>query len=319
MPRPRMGASARCCSVGPLAGVEGAALVRRSFCFAPVALLATKSSSQINSREFSMLDISDQSRQTLLTIDGHTLIGVRLSGKYLRGAELPDVDLSNADLRDCNLRDANLRRSRFDGAILDSTDFRGACLDGVDLSKATWKGKVLVERASFRGATLTGCNLMELDLIWCNFEDADLSRALLHGSRLINANFRRAKLDGTQFFANDFSFARFEGTDLSNVGRLQGRNLDISFFDDRTRFPTIMSQVRAVGFDKIGRSALVLGVLGLIAGGTASGLMVGMCSMTVGAYLGADWSRRWWVRRGRIAGVENYTWGTDADHKNGEK
>jgi hypothetical protein len=33
VPRPRTGASARCCSVGPLAGVSGAALVRRSFCF----------------------------------------------------------------------------------------------------------------------------------------------------------------------------------------------------------------------------------------------------------------------------------------------
>jgi hypothetical protein len=36
VPRRRTGASARCCSVGPLAGVEGAALVRRSFCFAHV-------------------------------------------------------------------------------------------------------------------------------------------------------------------------------------------------------------------------------------------------------------------------------------------
>src|SRR5580700_6149644 len=33
VPRPRKGASARCCFVSPLAGAGGAALVRRSFCF----------------------------------------------------------------------------------------------------------------------------------------------------------------------------------------------------------------------------------------------------------------------------------------------
>lgn len=152
------------------------------------------------------------------------LSDIYLSQVDFRRADLKNVDLSNAFLRQTNSQDANLHGANLEKTIIIETNFKYADLHGVNLGGA----KIL--KANFQETNLTGANfsfdtdslefyknkiasMQEKDwnrslyhnrskdtahITKTNFNDADLSEALLYGVDLSNASFYRPNLTGAK-------------------------------------------------------------------------------------------------------------------------
>lgn len=120
-----------------------------------------------------------------------------LSGASFNYKDLRGINLSNADLRQLDSLaglgsshdSANFSDAILSGANCYRNSFRGACLDGADLSGAYLVGAI------FSGAKLRGANLSGADLRHANLTKADLTGAELRGADLTGAAMNRAILD----------------------------------------------------------------------------------------------------------------------------
>jgi hypothetical protein len=91
-----------------------------------------------------------------------------------------------------------------------------------DLQKADFKGQNLAF------ANMRGADLQEADLSEANLKEADLREADLRG-----ANLHKANMDGT--FLRD---ANLRGADLSSATHLCCVDIESSYIDKDTKFPT---------------------------------------------------------------------------------
>ncbi|MBQ4773887.1 hypothetical protein F9U44_20505 [Pectobacterium versatile] len=169
--------------------------------------------------------------------------GLKAIGADFTGASLPRVILNNAILHEANLVNVNL-----EAASLSAADFRGAIMTRVNLQQTT------LQSATFVGATLVGTRFDGADINYCNFEQADLTNALLSkvtGASSLNlsdsiltaanlsgldlrdatitaktnftqsvldgVNLRDKALDGVVFYGASLKRALLDNTSLSNA------------------------------------------------------------------------------------------------------
>ena len=106
---------------------------------------------------------------------------------------------------------------------------------------------------NFRGAQLSGVNLVWVELIDVNFQSADLSHSNLSGANFSGSDFS----DGANLTFADLSRADLCNTNLKSA-RLEGANLEGiqlsgAIYDDTTKFP--------IGFDPQKAGAVASGSL----------------------------------------------------------
>ncbi|MFE9484739.1 pentapeptide repeat-containing protein [Streptomyces spororaveus] len=172
--------------------------------------------------------------------------GVALTGSDLRGAELAvadlhDANLEQADLSDATMYGANLRASSLLGANLRSTNLVEAditnawlCTDGSDCPDLT---KTNLTGASLSGASLVGADLVTTIICSTSTEFvieteapaashppgrdvrdcADLSRADLSQSRLVQMDLAGANLAGALLTGANLAEAHLKGANLAGA------------------------------------------------------------------------------------------------------
>jgi len=143
--------------------------------------------------------------------------------------ENPDslyLDLSDANFDRTDLSGANLT-----GALLMSSDLRGANLSGANLSLAIINFSDLSE-ANLRGANLSGARFLGTGLI-----DADLTGADLRWASLTNSYFDKANLTGCKVYGVSVWDLRLTETIQSNLvitqdyqSPIQVDNLEVAQF-----------------------------------------------------------------------------------------
>lgn len=158
-------------------------------------------------------------------------------------AELMGVGLANCTLRGADLSFANLVDARFSGADLRGASFLGARLDGADLTGAK------IDGASFRGALLSGTNLQSIRAERCDFSDATLVDNNIEFGDFKDADFDRSKLHGLRGSHVTFDGATFEG---ATIRRLDLKSVEV---DERT-------ELEAADLDDVSANALGIRELG---------------------------------------------------------
>ncbi|MFT3768000.1 MAG: DUF2169 domain-containing protein [Minicystis sp.] len=179
---------------------------------------------------------------------GANLAGANLAGADLTGAVLAQAELGGADLSGANLtlanvssaraKGANLRGAKLDRALFQKVDLSGAVLaeakgentiltdanlggvdaKGLSLDKALLAKSSLVG-ADLSGATLTSCNLLQVDARKATFTRATVTRSGfiqtdLRGTTLVEArgeqsSWLEAKLDDADFTRASLPKAEF--------------------------------------------------------------------------------------------------------------
>jgi uncharacterized protein YjbI with pentapeptide repeats len=195
----------------------------------------------------------------VVTLAGHDLSFLDLSGLDFNAARLVAANLYGADLSWANLRNADLSRALLDRATIIGTDFAQANLShavmrlphsatspafdaanaprfaGANLSHARLVARF--DGADFRGADLTGAQLhpygdgtqnaaaRRSSLLSCDFSAAVLVDADLSGSLLAFANFTKADLRGASLRGADLSRTNFFEAELA-AADITGADLD---------------------------------------------------------------------------------------------
>ncbi len=203
------------------------------------------------------------------------------TAKRLSGLDLSGLDFSKAVLRSARLNKTKLVGAKFVDAVLDQAwllkadltgadmrgahmfqgQFRGAKMDGVDLSnarvasdltKASLKGakfvsadlgadmrnqsmglmRGILKSADLEGADFTGANLSRVDLEFATLKGANLSNANMMSAQLGGADLTGANVKGANFNKADVSSTTLkalvsaESTNLKNA-----KNLESAFRD----------------------------------------------------------------------------------------
>jgi uncharacterized protein YjbI with pentapeptide repeats len=164
------------------------------------------------------------------TLCSGNLSRANLQGANLKKANLNEADLGGADLSNADLKEAELGRANFKGAVLRGANLSGAILNRSVFSRPKYAKIYDTElseaynRASLRGANLSGADLIEAnlsgaDLIEADLRDADLSEAKLIKTQLWGADLRsafliRTDLTGANLAGAKLSAANFIGTIL---------------------------------------------------------------------------------------------------------
>ena len=175
-------------------------------------------------------DMGQVSAAEVLVREGRSFAGLDLlSGLPLQKAVLDGGDFTRARLTGANLTEANFRSARLDrtslrfaeltGAQFSSAELRGASLpfadanggvfDKIEGADSDWFATRL-QKASFRGATLSQANFMFADLRNAVFDGAVLTNTFFIGSDLTGASFVGATFQNT-----DFSGAIMDGVALT--------------------------------------------------------------------------------------------------------
>jgi uncharacterized protein YjbI with pentapeptide repeats len=161
-----------------------------------------------------------QSDFTNATLCWGNLSRANLQGANLKKINLNEADLVRADLSNADLKEASLGKANFKGAILRGADLREAILHYADFSRpinakiADTELSEAYNRASLRGANLSGADLFKADLSGAELIEVDLSGADLEEADLKNANLREAKLIKTELLGADLRRAFLINTDL---------------------------------------------------------------------------------------------------------
>jgi uncharacterized protein YjbI with pentapeptide repeats len=122
---------------------------------------------------------------TAAVLERIRLTDVVVEGCELSGATLDEAALTRVELRDCrlsglDLTDAKLRDVRFSNCRLDDGTFRMISTELVEFEE------VNLERADFTAAKLGGARFFGCDLTGAEFSHADLRKARLHGSTILD-------------------------------------------------------------------------------------------------------------------------------------
>jgi uncharacterized protein YjbI with pentapeptide repeats len=165
--------------------------------------------------DFSEADLSGANLIGALA-DNICFYGASLQGARLEDAHLTRAQFVKAKLVGASLRNANLMQANFSVAAIDAADFSGA-----DCSQADFTGLRLA-KATFAGARcpmarLVQCDLEYMDWPNADFERADLTGALLTGSIMPAACFTGAILRGAGLADVQWEGASLRNADLRQV------------------------------------------------------------------------------------------------------
>lgn len=95
-----------------------------------------------------------------------------------------------------------------------------------DLGQEAWKRKAAIFGSSFRGSNLCDSNLSGIEIDYCDFSGAELSRA-----RLRYTTFEEVSLKGANLTDADLTGATFRSVDLSGVNLSSANLLDVTMQD----------------------------------------------------------------------------------------
>ncbi len=161
-----------------------------------------------------------------ISIPGADLRRVRLVGADLSGADLSGADLSGADLRSVNLTGARLVGTKFTGAVLSESrlseiyavgsDWQQAKMLMVNLCAANL-GAANLSGADLRGASLSRAELREVLGVKTNFDDTNLSRAILDRAHLNQAQFIQSNLSRASLVHALLTDAQLNHANLSHA------------------------------------------------------------------------------------------------------
>lgn len=169
-----------------------------------------------------------------MDLSGQNLSFMDLAGADFRGADLTQTRMAGSDLTGADLSGQYLQHTQLDGSILRGASLNSAILTGAYLRNMDLSGSDLRD-ADFNSADLYGSNLTNVMAARANFEDADLTRAILSNADLsgahlgaallkqallANATLRYSTLRNASAMKANFSLADLEGADL------QGANLE---------------------------------------------------------------------------------------------
>jgi uncharacterized protein YjbI with pentapeptide repeats len=169
------------------------------------------------------------------TLCSGNLSRANLQGANLKKANLNEADLGGADLSNADLKEAELGRANFKGAVLRGANLSGAILNRSVFSRPKYAKIYDTElseaynRASLRGANLSGADLIEANLSGADLIEADLSGADLIEADLRDADLSEAKLIKTQLWGADLRSAFLIRTDLTGAN-LAGAKLSAANF-----------------------------------------------------------------------------------------
>ncbi len=163
--------------------------------------------------------------------EGVTLEGDDLSGQALDRVEvyestLKRVTLCEATLRrwvfeECRFVDCDLSMAMLDQCVLQSVEFEGCKLVGVDWTRPSKSSlSVSFERCSLRLGNLAGVRLRETKLLECDLRECDFTGADCTGADLRRSNLTGALLGGASLQKADLRETR--GLDLDPEMRFKG-------------------------------------------------------------------------------------------------
>jgi uncharacterized protein YjbI with pentapeptide repeats len=242
---------------------------------------------QTNSCEHCNLAGLDFSGQ-VAALKGVKLQHANLTGAYLQNSDLSQADLRSAILQGAWLTQANLEAANLCGAALNArqlpnggsgaaaqlggahlknANLAGAQLDGVGFANASFYGTsagacvpadcgsyVLPACASAVGATANNASfasayLANADLSGVTATGADFSRAILFGTRLVNAKLTRSVSTGKIV---SFASALLNGADFSNAvldeASFLGASVDASAANDCMQVNLAQDYLKFPGF-----------------------------------------------------------------------
>jgi uncharacterized protein YjbI with pentapeptide repeats len=134
-----------------------------------------------------------------------------LTGANFTKANLEFGSFDNADVRGVNFTKANLKLSYFENADVRGVNFTDANLSNIYFVKLDLS-KAILGGAKLCQANLTEAILKNVNLINANLKDADLNKANLSGANLTDANLRGANLTDANLRG-----ANLTGADLSDA------------------------------------------------------------------------------------------------------
>lgn len=242
---------------------------------------------QTNSCEYCNLTGLDFSGQAT-ALRGVKLQHANLTGAHLQKSDLSKADLRSAILQGAWLTQANLEQANLCGATLNgqqlpsgvsgpaaqlggahlkNANLAGANLDGADFSNASFYGSApgacvsaacgsyaLPTCASAVGATannasFAGAYLANADFTGVKATGADFSRAILFGTRLVNANLTRSASTGKIV---SFASTLLNGADLTNASldyaSFLGASVDASAGNDCMQINLAQDYLKFPGF-----------------------------------------------------------------------
>ena len=159
---------------------------------------------------------TERARPDLFAVElaGKTLISVDLTGANLDKADLTGSDLSDATLVRASMTDIDGTGMNLTGVVGFKVRFRGAYMDGSDLSEGDFtKGdftEVNLEGATAVGARFTTAKMREVNGTKANFTDADFSEAGLHEANFTSADLSRCDLSASRGNKICFNQARLD-------------------------------------------------------------------------------------------------------------
>lgn len=201
------------------------------------------------------LDRGDSSRRRInlrtARIEGVDLLeanlrSVDLREVDLRGAVLRQADLSHADLTEASLGHADLYMANLQMADLQLADLRCATLleadlRGADIREADLRYAQLRE-ATLVGATLSGAVLDRAILLGANLKEVNFVIAFMSGVVLEEADLRKADLSmailqGTRCGLADFRSAQLHYADLTEAEDLTQEQINSALGNAGTKLP----------------------------------------------------------------------------------
>jgi uncharacterized protein YjbI with pentapeptide repeats len=145
-------------------------------------------------------------------------------------------------------------------------DFRGANLSGLDLIAAVLFGSNLegvrligadLAKAKLNGANLRNADLSGADLTKVDADDCDATGANFRGARLFGAELTSVRLVECDLRDSVLNGGRLLGTDFTGAD-LRRAGLPGAWFGSE-RFPTVLRRARVFGCNLYGASGVIVG------------------------------------------------------------
>jgi len=135
----------------------------------------------------------------------------------LRGARMSKADANEADFTEAVLAGIDARDAQFDGACFERASLRGADLSGARLEGCCLRG-AHADGANFTSASLQRLDLRTLQGLPARFAKAGMMHANLEGQSGADLDFSAAELTGALLSGTRFPRANFRGAILRNAG-----------------------------------------------------------------------------------------------------
>lgn len=169
---------------------------------------------------------------------------------YIDNLDFGHAQLSHCSLIRCQLHTLNFDHVNAQGLSLVTCTSSDLCFDDAQLKQCMFTAQSQLPQAHFRRATLTECNLRDIDLHAANFDQATLHNSDLsgancrgaslrlmrtHNSRFVRTDFRAARLTGSLLLGADLQKSQLAGCDLSDCNLFRA-DLSQTLTDSHTHF-----------------------------------------------------------------------------------